>query len=47
MGKAKTKEKLEQEFAEEIDKNDSWHERIEMILLAILEEVKKPPGGPN
>lgn len=40
MGKKKTKEKLKKEYQDELEKDDSWKNRIEMTLLEILDELK-------
>ena len=40
MGKENTKEKIPN-YADILEKDDSWKNRIECILLAILDELRK------
>lgn len=41
MSKSKTKDKLPADLVLDIEENDSWENRMENILLAILAELQE------
>lgn len=41
MANDKIKDELDEDLKDELNKDDSWEKRVEILLLAILKTLKK------